>query len=77
MNGCFINEYILALQISFVQYLWLQYVLTPQTLKAKLENITLLCLANICLKANEAVWRAQIHKENKAFEFKIGCLIVC
>lgn len=42
MNGCFINECILALQISFVQYLQLQYILTPQSLKAKLENITLL-----------------------------------
>lgn len=44
MNGCFINEYILALKISFVQYLQLQYNLTPQTLKTKLENISLLSL---------------------------------
>lgn len=76
MNGYFINEYILALKISFVQYLKLQYVLTPQTLKTKLENISLLSLSNIWLKANEAVQRAHIHKENKAFKFKIGCLIV-
>lgn len=33
MNGYFINEYILALKISFVQYFQWQYVLTPQTLK--------------------------------------------
>lgn len=68
MNGYFINEYILALKISFVQYLQLQYVLTPQTLKTKLESVNVLSLANICLKANEAMQKAHIHKENKALK---------
>lgn len=53
MNGCFINEYILALKISFVQILQLQYVLIPPTLKTKLETVFLLSLANICLMTNE------------------------
>lgn len=62
MNGYFINEYILALKISLVQiYLKFQYVLIPQSLKTKLENICLLSLANICLTANEPVQRTIIH----------------
>jgi len=62
MNIYFINEYILALKISFVQHFQLQYVLTSQTLKTEYAN--LLSLASICPKANEAVQRAHIHTES-------------
>lgn len=42
----------------------------------KLDNISLLSLPNIYLKANKAVQRARVPRENKAFKLKIGCLIV-
>lgn len=61
MNGYFINDYILALKISSVQISQFQYVLIPQSLKTKLENMCLLSLANICLMANVPVQRTTIH----------------
>lgn len=61
MNGYFINDYILALKISSVQISQFQYVLIPQSLKTKLENMCLLSLVNICLMANEPVQRTTIH----------------